>query len=201
MIIWYKNGRDVLNTKCIIRKKRRNIISNHLVYVTHLLVIFVIYWFILLKAHHIVMTQRRQLEKNIWMFFKTTWFRTRHFCRLLLFNTCTTTLLMYHSWNHTATLMASRKFFLPESKNSKLKHLEQNYWNKILQKWNCGILTYMLRDETANKPAIVVSTYTKKKEVKVTNKRRKVTTKPRMIHEDNNSINKCDRGDRMVFIL
>lgn len=56
----------------------------------------------------------------------------------------------------------------------------------------------MWRDKRASKPNIAVSTYAKKEEVEGTNKRRKVTRNPRMIHEYNNSMNGCDRGDQMI---
>ena len=56
----------------------------------------------------------------------------------------------------------------------------------------------MGRDKKASKPVIAVSTYTKKEEVEVSNKCGKVTTKPRMIYEYNNSMNGCDRRDQMI---
>ena len=75
-------------------------------------------------------------------------------------------------------MIANRKNLLPEIKNSKLKHLKTKYYRS-----NTGILLYMWRDKKASKPVIAVSTYTKKKEVEVTNKRGQVTTKPKMINE------------------
>ena len=59
----------------------------------------------------------------------------------------------------------------------------------------------MQRDKKASKPVIAVSTYTKKEEVEVTSKCGKVTTKPRMIYEYNNSMNGSDRGDQMTKIF
>ena len=89
--------------------------------------------------------------------------------------------------------MANRKNFPSEIKNSNLKHLETKYYRS-----NTGILLCMWRDKKASKPVIAVSTYAKKKEVEVTNKRGQVTTKPKMINGYNSSMNGCDRGDQMV---
>ena len=56
----------------------------------------------------------------------------------------------------------------------------------------------MQSDKKASKPVIAVSTCAKKEEVEVTNKCGKVTAKPRMIYEYNNSMNGSDRGDQMT---
>ena len=56
----------------------------------------------------------------------------------------------------------------------------------------------MWQDKKAKKPVIVVSTHSIKGESEITNKRGIVTTKPNIIHEYNNSMDGCDRMDRMI---
>ena len=93
----------------------------------------------------------------------------------------------------TGTLMANRKNFPPEVKNSKIKHMETRYFRA-----ENGIMLCEWKDKKARKPVVVVSTHATRGESEYASKRGKVTIKPDVIQAYNNAMNGCDRMDQML---
>jgi len=89
--------------------------------------------------------------------------------------------------------MSNRKNFPDEIKTMKLKHMETKCYRS-----SDGILLCLWKDKKARKPVIAVSTYEVKGNSDVTNKRGKVTVKPTIIEDSNQSMNGCDRMDQML---
>lgn len=95
---------------------------------------------------------------------------------------------------YTGTLMSNRKGFPQEIKTSELKHQETKYFRNN----DNGVLVCMWQDKKARKPVVAVSTYSKKEDANFNNKRGVAKVKPMMIHDYNQSMNRCDRMDQML---
>ena len=83
--------------------------------------------------------------------------------------------------------MTNRKNFPDEIKSMKLKHMDTKCYRS-----SDGILLCAWKDKKACKPVIAVSTYAVKGNSDVSNKRGKVTVKPTIIEDYNQSMNGCD---------
>jgi len=101
------------------------------------------------------------------------------------------TYLIEKNTYYTGTLMSNRKNFPDEIKTMKLKHMETKCYRS-----SDGILLCLWKDKKARKPVIAVSYAVKGNSV--TNKRGKVTVKPTIIEDYNQSMNGCDRMDQML---
>ena len=94
---------------------------------------------------------------------------------------------------YTGTLQTNRKNFPKEVKNSKIGYQEMKYFRS-----ENGYLCVMWKDKKARKPVVAVSSKYSNDTIDVTSRHGKVTEKPTLIHEYNQSMNGCDRLDQLV---